>query len=246
MTSAPSPPGGHHRLQVESAGATRTFDGDRVVIGREADCDVVVLEPSASRHHAVLQREGDTLGRRRHQQQRHVRAWPTDHPAGRTDEPAEPAPRRPRGRSGGRQPGPGDRAAAVPSGGRTAGAVPTSAEPGAGRRVVAQPAAAPAAGRGGARGRVAAAAGRPARSAPAQLLGGAAAAGRGGAGPHHRPRAGQRRRARRRAGEPATRGAGPRRPQPARGAARPRELQRHLRQRAPGAGERCSSRSAPR
>ena len=60
MTSAPSPPGGHHRLQVESAGATRTFEGDRVVIGREADCDVVVLESSASRHHAVLQREGDT------------------------------------------------------------------------------------------------------------------------------------------------------------------------------------------
>ena len=30
------------------------------MIGREADCDVVVHEPGASRHHAVLQREGDT------------------------------------------------------------------------------------------------------------------------------------------------------------------------------------------
>jgi ABC-type multidrug transport system ATPase subunit/pSer/pThr/pTyr-binding forkhead associated (FHA) protein len=37
---------------------TRTYDVDRVVIGREADCEVVVNEPSASRHHAVLQREG--------------------------------------------------------------------------------------------------------------------------------------------------------------------------------------------
>lgn len=37
---------------------TRTYDVDRVVIGREADCEVVVSEPSASRHHAVLQREG--------------------------------------------------------------------------------------------------------------------------------------------------------------------------------------------
>ncbi|WP_183092217.1 FHA domain-containing protein [Nocardioides stalactiti] len=45
---------------MEWAAATRTFDGDRVVIGREADCDVVVSEPGASRHHAVLQREGAT------------------------------------------------------------------------------------------------------------------------------------------------------------------------------------------
>ena len=59
MTSAPGSPGGPHRLQVESAGSTRTYDGERVVIGREADCDVVVQEPSASRHHAVVQREGD-------------------------------------------------------------------------------------------------------------------------------------------------------------------------------------------
>lgn len=37
----------------------RTFaGGDPVVIGREADCGVVVSEPSASRHHAVLQPEG--------------------------------------------------------------------------------------------------------------------------------------------------------------------------------------------
>jgi ABC transport system ATP-binding/permease protein len=57
MTSAPSRPDGPHRLQVEWGGMTRTFDGDRVVIGREADCDVTVHEPSASRHHAVLQRE---------------------------------------------------------------------------------------------------------------------------------------------------------------------------------------------
>ena len=58
MTNPPSRPGGRHLLRVEWAGASRTYDGDRVVVGREADCDVVVTEPSASRHHAVLQREG--------------------------------------------------------------------------------------------------------------------------------------------------------------------------------------------
>ena len=58
MTSAPSRSDGQPLLRVESAGTTRTYDVDRVVIGREADCDVVVSEPSASRHHAVLQREG--------------------------------------------------------------------------------------------------------------------------------------------------------------------------------------------
>ncbi|MEZ0578302.1 FHA domain-containing protein [Nocardioides sp. MH1] len=59
MTNAPSRSGGAPRLQVEWAGTTRTFDGDRVVVGREADCDVQVTEPSASRHHAVVQLEGD-------------------------------------------------------------------------------------------------------------------------------------------------------------------------------------------
>jgi ABC-type multidrug transport system ATPase subunit len=58
MTSAPSRPDGRPHLRVEAAGTTRTYDVDRVVIGREADCEVVVSEPSASRHHAVLQREG--------------------------------------------------------------------------------------------------------------------------------------------------------------------------------------------
>ena len=58
MTSAPSRPDGRPRLRVEAAGTTRTYDVDRVVIGREADCEVIVSEPSASRHHAVLQREG--------------------------------------------------------------------------------------------------------------------------------------------------------------------------------------------
>jgi len=60
MTNPPIRSGGRQRLQVEWAGTTRTFDGDRVVIGREADCDVVVSEPAASRHHAVLQRESGT------------------------------------------------------------------------------------------------------------------------------------------------------------------------------------------
>ncbi|MDZ5621862.1 FHA domain-containing protein [Nocardioides bizhenqiangii] len=59
MTNAPSRHAGRPHLRVESAGMTRTYDGDRVLIGREADCQVVVSEPSASRHHAVVQREGD-------------------------------------------------------------------------------------------------------------------------------------------------------------------------------------------
>ncbi|WP_188113435.1 FHA domain-containing protein [Nocardioides humilatus] len=58
MTNAPDRSGGQHHLRVEWAGSTQTFEGDRVVIGREADCQVQVSESSASRHHAVLQREG--------------------------------------------------------------------------------------------------------------------------------------------------------------------------------------------
>ncbi len=46
------------RLLVQWAGTTRTFDGDRVVIGRELDCDVPVADARASRHHAIVQREG--------------------------------------------------------------------------------------------------------------------------------------------------------------------------------------------
>lgn len=42
------------RLQVQWSGTTRTFDGPRVVIGREVDCDVPVTDARASRHHAVI------------------------------------------------------------------------------------------------------------------------------------------------------------------------------------------------
>ncbi|WP_435770924.1 FHA domain-containing protein [Nocardioides sp. SYSU DS0651] len=45
------------RIQVQWAGNTRTFDGPRVVIGRELDCDVPVADARASRHHAFLQVE---------------------------------------------------------------------------------------------------------------------------------------------------------------------------------------------
>jgi len=45
------------RVQVQWAGTTRTFTGDRVVIGREHDCDVPVTDGRASRHHALVQRE---------------------------------------------------------------------------------------------------------------------------------------------------------------------------------------------
>ena len=46
------------RIQVQWSGNTRTFDGPRVVIGRELDCDVPVADARASRHHAFLQVEG--------------------------------------------------------------------------------------------------------------------------------------------------------------------------------------------
>ncbi|MBV6729449.1 FHA domain-containing protein [Nocardioides daeguensis] len=45
------------RLQVQWAGQTRTFDGPRVVVGRELDCEVAVTDAKASRHHVVLQVE---------------------------------------------------------------------------------------------------------------------------------------------------------------------------------------------
>jgi ABC-type multidrug transport system ATPase subunit/pSer/pThr/pTyr-binding forkhead associated (FHA) protein len=45
------------RLQVQWAGQTRTFDGPRVVVGRELDCDIPVSDAKASRHHAFLQVE---------------------------------------------------------------------------------------------------------------------------------------------------------------------------------------------
>lgn len=45
------------RLQVQWSGTTRTFDGPRVVIGRELDSDVPVADARASRHHAFVQLE---------------------------------------------------------------------------------------------------------------------------------------------------------------------------------------------
>ncbi|KRB76891.1 hypothetical protein ASE01_08970 [Nocardioides sp. Root190] len=45
------------RLQVQWSGTTRTFEGPRVVVGRELDCDVPVADARASRHHAFLQVE---------------------------------------------------------------------------------------------------------------------------------------------------------------------------------------------
>ncbi|TQK69774.1 FHA modulated ABC efflux pump with fused ATPase and integral membrane subunit [Nocardioides sp. SLBN-35] len=42
---------------MQWAGQTRTFDGPRVVVGRELDCDVPVTDAKASRHHAILQVE---------------------------------------------------------------------------------------------------------------------------------------------------------------------------------------------
>lgn len=56
MTSQPHRP----RLRVEVAGRATEHDAEPVVIGREADCDVVISDGRASRHHVRVQREGAT------------------------------------------------------------------------------------------------------------------------------------------------------------------------------------------
>ncbi|GAA5155115.1 FHA domain-containing protein [Nocardioides marinquilinus] len=48
------------RLHVRTPQGHREFDQDRVVVGRELDCDVVVDDPRASRHHLVLERQGQS------------------------------------------------------------------------------------------------------------------------------------------------------------------------------------------
>ncbi|WP_134766971.1 ATP-binding cassette domain-containing protein [Nocardioides sp. 1609] len=47
------------RLVVQSAQGQHEFDQDRVVVGREQTCDVVVADPRASRHHLTFERQGD-------------------------------------------------------------------------------------------------------------------------------------------------------------------------------------------
>jgi ABC-type multidrug transport system ATPase subunit/pSer/pThr/pTyr-binding forkhead associated (FHA) protein len=47
------------RLWVQWGAATREFDQDRVVLGRDADCDVVINDARASRHHLAIFRDGD-------------------------------------------------------------------------------------------------------------------------------------------------------------------------------------------
>ena len=50
---------------------------DKVVVGREPTCDVVVNDGSVSRKHAIIERRGDRLGDRRPgQRQRHLRGQP--------------------------------------------------------------------------------------------------------------------------------------------------------------------------
>ncbi len=47
------------RLQVQTAAGQREFDQDRVVVGREHTCDLVISDPRASRHHLTFERQGD-------------------------------------------------------------------------------------------------------------------------------------------------------------------------------------------
>ena len=48
------------RLWVRTQQGPREFDQDRVVVGRDQGCDVVVTDPRASRHHLTFERSGDT------------------------------------------------------------------------------------------------------------------------------------------------------------------------------------------
>ncbi len=47
-------------LWVSTRGGPREFDQERVVIGRDQGCDIVVVDPRASRHHLTFERNGDT------------------------------------------------------------------------------------------------------------------------------------------------------------------------------------------
>ena len=222
MTSAPSRPDGQPHLRVESAGTTRTYDVDRVVIGREADCDVVVSEPSASRHHAVVQREGDgwvvvdtssngTFVRGQRITRMAVPMNPLSLHLGGPAGEAVVVSLVEACRSAGAASG----AAAVPTGGATPPPYePSPPAPDSEWWRNLPPPQLPA---------VAAPADAwqpqdvvPPGQLAARPLGRAAAAGRGRQRPHHRPRSGQRRRARRRAGQPAPRAARPGRPGPGR------------------------------
>ncbi|MFB9312656.1 ATP-binding cassette domain-containing protein [Nocardioides plantarum] len=46
------------RLVVQTARGRREFDQERVVVGREQTCDLVVDDPRASRHHLTFERQG--------------------------------------------------------------------------------------------------------------------------------------------------------------------------------------------
>ncbi len=47
------------RLLLQTAQGRREFDQERVVVGREHDCDVVIADPRASRHHLTFERQGE-------------------------------------------------------------------------------------------------------------------------------------------------------------------------------------------
>ncbi|MEO9324505.1 FHA domain-containing protein [Nocardioides sp. C4-1] len=47
------------RLVVQTAQGPREFDQERVVVGRDTSCDVVVADPRTSRHHLAFERQGD-------------------------------------------------------------------------------------------------------------------------------------------------------------------------------------------
>ncbi|MFM7719012.1 MAG: FhaA domain-containing protein [Actinomycetota bacterium] len=57
----PPAPGRRASLEVEAGGGTRTvaLGGEALTIGRLPDCDVVLDDPAASRHHARVERTSD-------------------------------------------------------------------------------------------------------------------------------------------------------------------------------------------
>lgn len=55
---ATRPEDGGRELRLRFQGRDVVMHGDRLVVGRQGDCDVVVAEPVVSRHHARIERRG--------------------------------------------------------------------------------------------------------------------------------------------------------------------------------------------
>jgi Protein of unknown function (DUF3662)/Inner membrane component of T3SS, cytoplasmic domain len=56
----PAPTGGYIRAMLVGDGKRTVLSGERVVLGRSRECDIVLDDPNISRQHAEVRREGET------------------------------------------------------------------------------------------------------------------------------------------------------------------------------------------